>query len=120
MIYDVASLPDDPDQLKSIIITLSQANDRQQETLDRQKKTLDQLVAEVSKLNVTIEQLLEMIFGKKSEKQSKEKANDESKDKPSSDETSENTDGVRSVMKAIRITSTSFGATVRGRASKAS
>lgn len=64
----------------------------QQETLDQQKKTLDQLVAEVSKRNVTIEQLLEMIFGKKSGKQSKEKANDESKDKPSSDETSKNTE----------------------------
>jgi Transposase and inactivated derivatives len=92
MVYDVASLPDDPDQLKSIIITLSQANARQQETLDQQKKTLDQLVAEVSKLNVTIEHLLEMIFGKKSEKQSKGKSNDESKNDLASPETSENAD----------------------------
>ena len=83
--YDVTSLPDDPDQLKSIIISLSQSNARQQETLD-------QLVAEVSRLNVYIEQLLEMIFGKKSEKQSKEKSDDESKNESTSPETSENAD----------------------------
>jgi len=39
---------------------------------------LDQLVAEVSRLNVYIQQLLEIIYGKKSEKQPKEKPKDES------------------------------------------
>lgn len=61
MIYDVDSLPDDVGQLKLLIVTLSQANARQQETLDK-------LVAEMSKQTVYIKQLLEIIYGKKSEK----------------------------------------------------
>ena len=82
MVYDVDSLPDDVTQLKSLIVSLSQANAKQQETQD-------QLVAEVSRLNVYIQQLLEIIYGKKSEKLPKEKPKDES---PTTSETPENTD----------------------------
>jgi hypothetical protein len=96
MVYDIDSLPDDVEQLKSLIVSLSQANvdllqsnAKQQETLDQQNKTLDQLVVEMSRLNVYIQQLLEIIYGKKSEKLPKEKPKDESSANP---ETPENTD----------------------------
>ena len=89
MTYDVDALPDDVEQLKLLIVTLSQANAKQQETLDQQNKTLDQLVAEVSRLNVYIQQLLEIIYGKKSEKLPKEKPKEESS---ATSETPENTD----------------------------
>ena len=71
MVYDVDSLPDDASQLKALIVSLSQAYAKQQETLD-------QLVAEMSKQTVYIQQLLEIIYGKKSEKTPKEKPKDES------------------------------------------
>jgi transposase-like protein len=61
MVYDVDSLPDDIAQLKAIIVTLSQSNAKQQETLD-------QLVAVMSRQTVSIQQLLEIIYGKMSEK----------------------------------------------------
>ncbi len=64
--YDPDHLPDDPTQLKSIIVALLESDVARQ-------KTLDEMVAEVSRLNLRIEQLLEMIFGKKSEKRSKPK-----------------------------------------------
>ena len=85
MVYDSSNVPTDIAQLQELVISLSQSNAKQQETLD-------QLVAEVSRLNVTIEQLLEMIFGKKSEKLPKDKDADESKNELASPETPENTE----------------------------
>jgi len=57
MMYDPDLLHDDPCELKRIIQTLLDDNDKKQATLDA-------LVAEVAKLNVTIQKLTEMLFGK--------------------------------------------------------
>ena len=70
MQYDVEHLPDDAQQLKAIIVSLLESD-------AANRKTLNELVAEVSRLNLRIEQLLEMVFGKKSEKLLKNKAKDE-------------------------------------------
>jgi hypothetical protein len=88
MIDDVDSLPDDIAQLKSLIVSLAQANTDLLQSNVKQQETLDQLVAEVSRLNVYVQQLLEIIDGKKSEKPPQEKPKDES---PTSSETPENT-----------------------------
>jgi len=92
MVYDSSNVPTDITQLQQLVITLSQSNAKLLESNAKQQETLDRLVAEVSRLNVYIEQLLEMIFGKKSEKQSKEKADGESKTESVPSETGENTD----------------------------
>jgi transposase len=70
MTCDPEHLPDDPNELKRIIVALLEADVKKQ-------ATLDSLVAEVSRLNVTIQKLTEMLFGKKSEKLSKDKPKDE-------------------------------------------
>ena len=92
MTCDPEHLPDDPNELKRIIVALLEADVKKQ-------ATLDSLVAEVSRLNVTIQKLTEMLFGKKSEKLSKDKPKDEpennetkttaSSDESKSSETSE-------------------------------
>ena len=89
MVYDVDSLPDDVAQLKALIVSLSQANADLLQAHTKQQETLDQLVAEISKQTVYIQQLLEIIYGKKSEKSPKDKPKDES---PTTAETPENTD----------------------------
>jgi len=61
MTCDPDHLPDDPSELKRIIAALLEANAAQQ-------KTLDEMVAEIAKLNVTIQKLTEMLFGKKNKK----------------------------------------------------
>ena len=75
MTCDDEHLPDDPNELKRIIAELLEADAKKQ-------VTLDSLVAEVSRLNVTIQKLTEMLFGKKSEKLSKDKPTDQPKDEP--------------------------------------
>ena len=70
MTYDPEHLPDDPNELRRIIVALLDDNVKKQTTLDA-------LVAEVSRLNVTIQKLTEMLFGKKSEKLSKDRPKDE-------------------------------------------
>lgn len=70
MTYDPEQLPDDPIELKRIIVTLIES-----EAANR--KTMESLVAEVSRLNVTIQKLSEMLFGKKNEKRSKNKPKEE-------------------------------------------
>ena len=66
MTFDPNHLPDDPTQLKSIVVALLESDAARQ-------KAFDEMVAEMSRLNLRIEQLLEMIFGKKSEKRPKPK-----------------------------------------------
>ena len=61
MTYDPDQLPDDPSELKRIIQALLDDNAKKQATLDA-------LVAEVARLNVTIQKLTEMLFGKKNKK----------------------------------------------------
>jgi hypothetical protein len=78
MVYDVDSLPDDVAQLKALIVSLSQSNAALLQSNARQQETLDQLVAGMSKQSVYIQQLLEIIYGKKSEKTPKEKPKAES------------------------------------------
>jgi transposase len=70
MTCDPEHLPDDPNELKRMIVALLEADVKKQ-------ATLDSLVAEVSRLNVTIQKLTEMLFGKKSEKLSKDQSNAE-------------------------------------------
>jgi hypothetical protein len=70
MTYDPEQLPDNPIELKRIIVALLEADTKKQATLDA-------LVAEVSRLNVTIQKLSEMLFGKKNEKRSKDKPKSE-------------------------------------------
>ena len=59
MTYDPANLPDDPEQLKAIIVSL--------------QSTVDKLTAELRRLTM----LFEKFFNKSSEKLSKEKPSDE-------------------------------------------
>jgi len=70
---DPEHLPDDPNELKRLVVAIDAAN----------RKTIESLIAEVSRLNVTIQKLTEMLFGKKSEKLSK----DQPKDEPGNTET---------------------------------
>jgi transposase len=76
MTCDPEHLPDDPNELKRMIVALLEADAKKQATLEA-------LVAEVSRLNVTIQKLTEMLFGKKSEKL----ANDKPKGEPEHRET---------------------------------
>jgi transposase len=69
MTYDREHLPDDPNELKQIIAVFIEAD-------AANRKTIESLVAEISRLNVTIQKLTEMLFGKKSEKLSKDKPKD--------------------------------------------
>jgi transposase len=66
MMYDIGNLPDNPEQLKAIIVFLHQANAEQRETIDK-------LTAEARRLA----QLVEKFFGKSSEKLPKEKPSEE-------------------------------------------
>src|SRR5215469_1723729 len=85
MTYDPAQLSDDPIELKRIIVALLDENAKKQATLDA-------LVAEVSRLNVTIQKLSEMLFGKKSEKLSKDKPKDEPENNVTITESSDESD----------------------------
>lgn len=79
MVFNSNNLPDDPNELKAIIVTLLESDAQKQ-------KTLDDLVGEVSRLNVTIQKLTEMLFGKKSEKLPKDKPKEESESTETSNE----------------------------------
>jgi len=61
MTYDPEHLPDDPNELRRIIVALLDDN-------AANRKTIESLVAEVSRLNVTIQKLTEMLFGKTNKK----------------------------------------------------
>jgi hypothetical protein len=71
MVSDPNNLPDDPNELKCMIVAFLASDVEKQ-------KTLDALIAEVSRLNATIQKLTEMLFGKKSEKWSKDQSREES------------------------------------------
>jgi transposase len=61
MTYDSDHLPDDPNELKRLVVALLESDAAKQ-------KTLDEMVAEIAKLNATIQKLTEMLFGKKNKK----------------------------------------------------
>ena len=65
MVYDPTQLPDDIVQLKALFLS-AQREWIASEVANR--KTLDEMVAEIAKLNVTIQKLTEMLFGKKNNK----------------------------------------------------
>jgi len=66
MTYDPAQLPDDPEQLKAIIVSLLQSNTNLQGTVDKMTDDIRRLT-----------HLMEKFFGKSSEKLAKEKPSDE-------------------------------------------
>jgi transposase len=61
MTCDPDHLPDDPNALKRLVVALLESDAAKQ-------KTLDEMVAEIAKLNATVQKLTEMLFGKKSKK----------------------------------------------------
>jgi hypothetical protein len=61
MTYDPDHLPNDPNELKRLVVVLLESDAAKQ-------KTLDGMVAEIAKLNTTIQKLTEMLFGKKNKK----------------------------------------------------